>query len=96
MRTPMTESEVRGRLAEVPGWSAAGNARLTRDFAFTDHVEAFGFVTRVAMIAEKLDHHPDLRIVYNRVEITLSTHDANGLTKSDFELATRINALLGK
>lgn len=90
----MTEADVLARLADVPGWSAAGNRQFTRSFTFTDHIEAFGFVTRVAMIAETLDHHPDLRIVYNRVEITLSTHDAGGITQRDFDLAGRINGLL--
>lgn len=94
MRKPLDEADVLQRLEEVRGWTAAGNRQLTRSFAFHDHIEAFGFVTRVAMIAETLNHHPDLRIVYNRVEITLSTHDAGGLTKHDFELAARINGLL--
>lgn len=94
MRTPLTEADVLVRLAEIPGWEADGNRRLARTFTFRDHIEAMGFVTRVAMVAEVLDHHPDMRIVYDRVEIVLWTHDAGGLTARDFALAARIDNLL--
>lgn len=94
MRTPLTEADVLARLAEIPEWEAEGNGRLTRSFVFRDHIEAMGFVTRVAMIAESVDHHPDGRIVYNRVGIVLWTHDAGGLTARDFTLASRIDNLL--
>lgn len=63
-----------------------------RKFSFDDHVQAMSFVNRVAMVAEKMDHHPDLRIVYNTVEIQLSSHDANGVTSKDIELARSIDA----
>ena len=94
MRTPLTEEEVLARIAQIPQWEAEGNGRLTRKFVFRDHIEAMGFVTRVAMVAESLDHHPDLRIVYDRVEIVLWTHDAGGVTTRDFTLASRIDKLL--
>lgn len=95
MRTPLTEADVLVRLAEIPEWEAEGNRRLSRKFVFRDHIDAMGFVTRVAMVAESLDHHPDLRIVYDRVEIVLWTHDAGGVTARDFALASRIDRLPG-
>ncbi len=77
------------------GWTLADDA-LTRDFEFDDFVAAFGFMTRVAMLAEKADHHPNWQNVYNRVSVTLTTHDAgNTVTDKDIALAEAINALLG-
>jgi 4a-hydroxytetrahydrobiopterin dehydratase len=81
-------------IGELPGWQVAGGESISRSFKFKDHIEAMGFVTRVAMIAETMDHHPDLRIVYNTVDIRLSTHDAGGVTEKDVQLAGRINALV--
>lgn len=81
-------------IGELPGWQVAGGETISRSFRFKDHVEAMGFVVRVAMIAETMDHHPDLRIVYNTVDIRLSTHDAGGVTEKDVRLAGRINALV--
>jgi 4a-hydroxytetrahydrobiopterin dehydratase len=77
-------------LEGLQGWSADGNASIKKTFNFESHIQAMGFVTKVAMEAEVMDHHPDLRIVYNRVEITLNTHDAGGVTALDMELATKI------
>ncbi len=91
MANLLTEQELAAALAGLPGWTAASNTSMTRAFAFADHIEAMGFVTRVAMAAEVANHHPDLRIVYNKVEITLSTHDAGGLTDKDTSLAERID-----
>jgi 4a-hydroxytetrahydrobiopterin dehydratase len=68
--------------------------KLYREFEFRDFVEAFGFMTRAAMEAERLDHHPEWSNVYRRVDIRLTTHEAGGLTPLDFELATRMNRLL--
>lgn len=68
---------------------------IVRRFAFADFSEAFGFMTRVAMLAEAADHHPEWSNVYNRVEILLTTHDAGGLSARDIDLATRIDALAG-
>lgn len=87
----LTEQEVASAVASLPDWTVASNTSMTRAFAFADHIEAMGFVTRVAMAAEVANHHPDLRIVYNRVEITLSTHDAGGLTEKDMNLAALID-----
>ena len=80
-------------LAQLPGWTMVeGRDALTRKFTFADFSAAFGFMTRVALAAEKLDHHPEWTNVWNRVEITLSTHDAGGLTRRDVDLAKIIDA----
>jgi 4a-hydroxytetrahydrobiopterin dehydratase len=88
----LTEAEVAERLSALPGWTVA-EGRLHRVFQFRDFGEAFAFMTAVALVAEKMDHHPDWRNVYNRVTIDLVTHDAGGLTVLDFDLAGRISAL---
>jgi 4a-hydroxytetrahydrobiopterin dehydratase len=94
MPATLSATEITQRLAVLPGWSADGEAAIRRAFKFADHITAIGFVVRVAMAAEVMDHHPDLRIVYNNVEIVLSTHSAGGLTENDFALATKIDSLL--
>lgn len=81
-------------IAELAGWSLVdGRDALTRTFTFADFSAAFGFMTRVALAAEKLDHHPEWSNVWNRVDITLSTHDAGGLTQRDVDLARIIDTL---
>ena len=75
-------------LAELQGWRAAeGRDALAKSFRFKDFNAAFGFMTRVALLAEKLDHHPEWSNVYNRVEVVLTTHDANGVTALDLKMA---------
>ena len=76
-------------LARLPGWRAADGGRdaIQRSFKFADFNAAFGFMSRVALLAEKQDHHPEWFNVYNRVEITLSTHDAGGLSQRDIALS---------
>ena len=91
--TQLTGAELAERLPSLPGWTVA-NGRLHRVFQFRDFSEAFGFMARVALIAEKMDHHPDWSNVYNRVTIDLMTHDAGGLTSLDCDLAARISAIL--
>jgi 4a-hydroxytetrahydrobiopterin dehydratase len=81
------------KLAALPEWSLRSD-KLYRRFVFADFVEAFGFMSRVALLAERTDHHPEWSNVYNRVEIYLTTHDAGGITERDFDLAARINRLL--
>jgi 4a-hydroxytetrahydrobiopterin dehydratase len=71
-----------------------GRDAITRTIVFTDFAEAFGFMTQVALIAEKADHHPEWTNVWNRVEITLTTHDAGGLSERDIELAGAIDSIL--
>jgi 4a-hydroxytetrahydrobiopterin dehydratase len=92
MPAKLSAAEIAQRLTALPGWSADANA-IRRAFKFADHIAAMGFVVRVAMAAEVMDHHPDLRIVYNSVEIVLSTHSAGGVTENDFALATKIDSL---
>jgi 4a-hydroxytetrahydrobiopterin dehydratase len=77
-------------LARLPGWSKVDGGRdaIRRTFKFEDFNAAFGFMTRVAIKADQLDHHPEWFNVYNRVEVTLSTHDADGVTELDVTLAT--------
>jgi 4a-hydroxytetrahydrobiopterin dehydratase len=87
----LSESEARDAVAALNDWTLTGTESITRTFKFGDHIEAMGFVTRVAMAAEVANHHPDLRIVYSTVEITLSTHDAGGLTAKDTSLAKQID-----
>jgi 4a-hydroxytetrahydrobiopterin dehydratase len=87
-RAKLTETELSSALPELPGWALAeGGVAIRKTFLFPDFNAAFAFMTRVAMKAEKMDHHPEWFNVYNRVEITLSTHDAGGLTALDVELA---------
>jgi len=84
-------AEVLGQLAD---WQAVdGRNAITRTFKFKDFNEAFGFMARAALIAEKMDHHPEWFNVYNRVDVTLSTHDAGGLTELDVELAAAMDSL---
>jgi 4a-hydroxytetrahydrobiopterin dehydratase len=78
------------------GWSfEEGGKALTRTVKFKDFSEAFGFLVRVALYAEKADHHPEFSNVWNRVEFRLTSHDAGGVTERDAKLAEAINALLG-
>ena len=82
-------------LKDLPDWRFDATAdAITRDFKFKDFSEAFGFMTRVALLAQAADHHPDWRNVYNRVSITLSTHDAGGLSERDVKLAAEIDGLV--
>ena len=84
-------------LKRLPGWSAVEGERdaIQRTFKFKDFNAAFGFMTRVAIMAEKLDHHPEWSNVYNRVEVTLATHDADGVTELDVTLAQFMSAAAG-
>ena len=92
MTKKLDPEECAARLGEVGGWALAGDGlSISRAFKFANFNEAFGFMTRTALAAEKADHHPEWFNVYNRVEIKLTTHDAGGLTAKDFELAKAIN-----
>lgn len=83
-------------LAELPGWAAAeGRDAISRSFKFKDFAQAFAWMTRAALAAEKLDHHPEWFNVYNKVEVTLSTHDAGGVTALDVQLAKIMDAAAG-
>jgi 4a-hydroxytetrahydrobiopterin dehydratase len=90
MATKMTAAEIEQGLARLEGWNSEGVEAIGKAFKFADHIEAMGFVNRVALAAEKMDHHPELTIVYNNVRIRLNTHDAGGVTSKDMELAAAI------
>lgn len=86
----------RSALSGLPGWTeVAGRAAIAKTFVFKDFNEAFGFMCRAALFAEKHDHHPEWRNVYRTVEVVLSTHDAGGITALDVELARAMNAIAG-
>src|ERR1700704_3641253 len=81
-------------LAGLAGWTeVSGREAIARTFTFKDFNEAFGFMSRVALVAEKRDHHPEWRNVYKTVEVVLATHDAGGVTARDIELAKAMNAI---
>ena len=83
-------------LAKLNGWSeVAGRDAITKKFTFKNFSEAFGFMSRVALAAEKMDHHPEWSNVYKTVEVTLSTHDAGGLTELDVRLAEAMDKIAG-
>ncbi|MBL8763051.1 MAG: 4a-hydroxytetrahydrobiopterin dehydratase [Phycisphaerae bacterium] len=88
----MTESQIGAALAKLPEWSETGEA-IQRTYQFKGFVEAMAFVNRVADAAEKANHHPDILIRWNKVTLTLSTHDAGGITKKDFDLAGKSDKL---
>lgn len=93
MARKLTDDERRAALAELSGWSlAAERDALEKSFKFKDFNQAWGFMTRVALAAEQLDHHPEWANVYNRVDILLTTHSCGGLSRLDLELARRIAA----
>ncbi|WP_091908023.1 4a-hydroxytetrahydrobiopterin dehydratase [Chitinasiproducens palmae] len=93
----LDDAAVQAALADLPGWRRSGGDRdaLERQFRFDDFNAAFAFMTRVALQAEKMDHHPEWRNVWNTVEIVLSTHDAGGVTELDVALARFIDAAAG-
>ncbi len=89
----LSDAERSAALAALPGWTVAeGRNAIVRRFVFKDFNEAFGFMARVALTAEKLDHHPEWSNVYKTVEVTLSTHDAGGVTELDIKLAKAMEA----
>ena len=91
MPAKLSEAEVDARMSELPGWRREGD-KIRRQFRFADFVGAFSFMTRCALVAEKMDHHPDWSNVWNKVDVTLWSHDAGGITDRDFRLAQAMNA----
>jgi 4a-hydroxytetrahydrobiopterin dehydratase len=89
--TRATEDDIRRGLAARPAWSLR-DGKLHRELTFADFSAAWGFMSRVALVAERMGHHPEWSNVYNRVVVDLSTHDAGGVTALDFELAAAIDA----
>ena len=88
----LTQDELQAALKGLTGWRIARDgAAIARNFKFADFDAAFAFMTRVALLAAKMDHHPEWFNVYNKVDVTLSTHDAGGVTRKDIELATAMD-----
>ncbi|HET6611372.1 MAG TPA: 4a-hydroxytetrahydrobiopterin dehydratase [Kofleriaceae bacterium] len=89
---PLSAEEIQTRMEELPAWRVEDN-RLRRSFQFDSFVTAFGWMASCALVAEAHNHHPDWTNVYNRVEVTLWTHEADGLTERDFRLAREMSRL---
>ena len=90
--TKLTDAEISAQLGGLSGWTVE-NGKLHKEFQFDSFVEAFGFMARVALIAESMNHHPEWFNVYNCVTVDLATHDAGGISALDFELAKKVDAL---
>jgi 4a-hydroxytetrahydrobiopterin dehydratase len=96
MRQKLSGQARNDALGKLSGWSEVpGRDAITRKFVFKDFNQAFGFMTRAALIAEQMDHHPEWFNVYKTVEVTLSTHDAGGVTELDIKLAQEMDRLAG-
>jgi 4a-hydroxytetrahydrobiopterin dehydratase len=94
MAQKLTGSARATALSKLDGWTeVTGRDAISRKFSFKDFNEAFGFMARAALVAEKMDHHPEWFNVYNKVEVTLATHDAGGVTERDVALAQAMNRL---
>ena len=94
MKKLKQSQDIESFIAKNTGWKKVqGREALQKSFSFADFNEAFGFMSRVALKAEKMDHHPEWFNVYNRVDVTLATHDAGGITDLDLELASFMDAL---
>ena len=92
-QAPLSAAEAGARLQALAGWTLSDDATsITRRYTFSDFSRAFAFMTRAALVAEKLDHHPEWCNTYNRVDVTLTTHDAGGLTELDFALAKAMDS----
>ncbi|MEM1329072.1 MAG: 4a-hydroxytetrahydrobiopterin dehydratase [Planctomycetota bacterium] len=92
--TKLSEAEINEALDKLPDWSLVGDA-IQRNYQFDDFVASMAFVNKVADAAEARQHHPDILIRYNKVMLTLSTHDAGGITQKDFDLAAEADAFAG-
>ena len=90
----LTEAQIAEHMKALPEWEL-GSDRIKRTFRFKDFVEAFGWMSSVALVAERMNHHPEWRNVWSTVEVELSTHDAGGLTELDMKLALAMDALCG-
>ena len=94
MAQKLTADERKTALAKLSGWAqVSGRDAMTKTFTFKDFNQAFGFMTRVALVAEKMDHHPEWLNVYKTVEVTLSTHDSGGVTELDIKLAETMDRI---
>ena len=96
MQKKLTDAERAAALSGLPGWTlVAGREAISKRFTFADFSQAFGFMTRAALVAERMNHHPEWFNVWNKVDVTLATHDAGGLTKLDLELAAAMDKIAG-
>jgi len=89
----LTEAEIATRQSQIPEWEC-GDGELRRELKFKDFVAAFGCMAQIALVAERIGHHPDWHQVYNRLSVRLTTHDAGGLTELDFDLARHIDVIV--
>ncbi len=97
MRAKLTADARVAAFARLKGWhDVAGRDAIAKQFVFKDFSEAFGFMTRVALLAEKMDHHPEWSNVYKTVDVTLATHDAGGVTELDVRLAEAMDRMAGR
>lgn len=94
MGIALSANDVRGALNKLPGWNENGKA-IERKFEFRDFVAAMKFVNRIAEAAEQANHHPDIAISYNKVTLSLISHDSGGVTDRDIKMASRINEIAG-
>lgn len=95
-REKLSADAIEQALAGLAGWTREqGDTAIVKEFRFKTFSEAFGFMARVALAAEKLDHHPEWSNVYNKVQVRLTTHDAGGLTQLDFDLAKKMERIAG-
>jgi len=90
---PLSEEEAAQLGTRAPQWQREGNQRLRREFKFANFRDAFGFVARVALVAESEGHHPDIELGWGRAQFDLTTHAASGLTRNDFVMAAKIDRL---
>ena len=88
----LPDDQVKTELRDLKGWSLQ-NGKLYKEFVFEDFTEAFGFMTKAALHAEKMNHHPEWLNVYNRLSVYLTTHDAGGITANDIKLARMLNSI---
>lgn len=94
MADRLNAEQLSDALKNLPSWQRVeGRSAIRRSFQFTNFIEAFGFMTRCALVAEKLNHHPEWFNVYKTVDVTLATHDADGVTELDVKLATLMDAI---
>ena len=94
-RRKLSDAEIQTALSSRPGWTVV-EGKLHREFKFQDFVQAFGFMTSAALVAESMNHHPEWFNVYSTVRVDLNTHDVGGISQLDFDLAERMDALAGQ
>jgi 4a-hydroxytetrahydrobiopterin dehydratase len=90
---PLSEEEAEALAAELPGWQREGTARLRREYSFPNFSDAFGFVARAALLAEREWHHPEIELGWGRCAFELTTHTVGGLSRNDFIMATKLDGL---